>query len=350
MSETSQVVREAIQKVATGPRYSKDLGETETAAVFHHLLSAYHDPVQAAVILVALRMKRETREEYRGIMAAIRAATNGATAPVPDVVDVADPYDGQARGLPASPFLPAVLAACGVPAVSHGVEELGPKHGVTHRRVLRAAGVNVDLGPAEAAARLGTAGWAYVDQSRFCPGLYNLIPLRERIVKRTALTTNEVMAGPIRGQRATRLVTGYVHQAYPAVYTDLAAHAGFSSALVVRGMEGGVIPSLQQEGTLFHWPGGDAEPEEATIDPVRLGIRSESRAVPLPSGGRDPAEAAAAEGVAALNGEPGPMRDSLVYGGALVLHYLGHEGDLPTAGERVARALDSGEAMKSFNG
>ena len=43
---------------------------------------------------------------------------------------------------------------------------MGPKYGVTHRQVLRAAGVPVDLAPAQAAARAGDPriGWAYVDQ------------------------------------------------------------------------------------------------------------------------------------------------------------------------------------------
>jgi anthranilate phosphoribosyltransferase len=71
--------------------------------------------------------------------------TGTVTASVDEVVDLADPYDGYTRYLPISPFLPAVLAACGVRAVSHGVETVAPKQGATHRKILRAAGMDVDL-------------------------------------------------------------------------------------------------------------------------------------------------------------------------------------------------------------
>ena len=50
--------------------------------------------------------------------------------------------------------LPALLAACGAPTVSHGVDSVGPKFGITHRHVLAAAGVPVDLTTEQAAARL----------------------------------------------------------------------------------------------------------------------------------------------------------------------------------------------------
>ena len=103
--------------------------------------------MQAGVFLIALRMKRETDDENLGMLEAIRDATRRATAPVDEVLDIGDPYDGYNRTLPAAPFLPAVLAACGVATVSHGVESMGPKYGVTHRQVLRAAGLPVDLAP-----------------------------------------------------------------------------------------------------------------------------------------------------------------------------------------------------------
>ena len=132
---------------------------------------------------------------------------------------MADPYDGYNRTLPASPFLPAVLAACGVPAFSHGVRSVGPKFGATHHQVLHAAGVAVDDSPQRVAARLEdpAIGWGYVDQSRFCPKLYALTELRRLMVKRPAITTTEVLAGPIKG-KSTHLVTGFVHKPYPRIY------------------------------------------------------------------------------------------------------------------------------------
>lgn len=360
-NEAERCLRACLQKVATGPEYSKDLSFDETREAMRYILEGKADPVQAGVLLIALRMKRETDAENGGALQALRDAMQTATADVDEVVDIAEPYDGYTRSVPVSPFLPAVLAACGLSAVSHGVETVGPKFGATQRKILRAADVDVGLSMEEAATRLADPGigWAYIDQKVFCPQAHALIDLRARIVKRPVLTTVEVLTGPIRGRRRTHLITGYVHKAYPPVYTRLARLAGFDSAAIVRGVEGGVIPSLRQPTRIVQYH-GDGPDEEWPVDPKTLGIEQATRAIPLPDDlspveNADDGVAAAVDvealakiaaeaGMAALRGVPGPARDSLIYGGAIVLAHLGH-GSLAEAAENVRRALDSGRAM-----
>ncbi len=364
LTDAQLQLRACIQKVATGPEYSKDLGLDEAREAMATILRGEADPVQTAILLIAMRMKRETDEENRGVLRALIDAADITTAEVDEVVDLADPYDGWSRGLPASPFLPAVLAACGLATVSHGLEAVGPKFGITHRKVLRAAGAPVDLDPASAAARLadGNIGWSYVDQRAFCRPLHDLVPLRTTMVKRTVLTTVEVLLGPLRGRSRTHLITGYVHKAYPPIYASLAREAGFHSAAIIRGVEGGIIPSLQQEAKVFAChEGGEEQPR--VIAPGDIGIRSETRATPLPADlpqaeagdnramsldSDAAAERAAENGLAALAGSPGPARDSLIYGGAIVLHHLGRAKDMVSAANLVRDVLDNGAAKARF--
>lgn len=358
-TEAQTTLRSCIQKVATGPEYSKDLSFDEARAAMRAILSGAADPVQAAVMLIGLRMKREVDAENKGILQGIIDMTTRAEAPVDELVDVADPYDGYTHGLPASPFLPALLAACGIPAVSHGLEAVGPKFGVTHRQVLRYAGVNVDLTPTEAALRLAipAAGWAYVDQRQFCAPLHNLVGLRQRIVKRQVLTTVETLVRPVCARVKTHLLTGYVHKAYPPVYAELGRFAGFDSALIVRGVEGGVTPSLQQPGKVFYYHAKGAE-QFIEIEPASLGIEQTSRAVPIPKaesehgdGVNDSdnlAQHAAAAGLAALKGRQGPTYDSLVYSAALVLAHLQRYASPQAAAVAVRDILNSGAALAHF--
>ncbi|MCS6786399.1 MAG: anthranilate phosphoribosyltransferase [Thiobacillaceae bacterium] len=352
-----------IQRIATGPELSKDIAREEAYLGMKAILEGQIDPVQTGIFFIALRMKRETDEENKGVLDAILEATRHVVAEVDEVVDIADPYDGYNRCLPASPFLPPLLAELGVAAVNHGVDRVGPKYGVTARHVLAAAGVPVDLGPDEAAARLAdpALGWTYVDQAQFCPKLHALVPLRGKIIKRQAVTTVEVAARPISGRRRTHFVTGYVHKPYPPVYAMLARHAGFDSALIIRGVEGGVIPSLRQPGKYF-WYQDRGEEVEADLDPQALGIHSSVRAVPLPDelpkAEREgdevaiavdvaaTAQAAARAGLAALAGERGPTYDSLVLGAALILHHLGRAPTLTAAADQVRAVLDSGRARE----
>ncbi|MDX1431350.1 MAG: anthranilate phosphoribosyltransferase [Gammaproteobacteria bacterium] len=355
-------MRSYLQRIATGPELSKDISLEEARHGMQLILEGRADPVQAGIFLIALRMKRETDDETRGILEAIRQATIRVEADVDHVVDMADPYDGFNRTLPVSPFLPAVLAACGVAAFSHGVRSVGPKFGATHSQVLEVAGVEIDGTPEQIAARLAdpAVGWGYLDQSRFCPQLHALIELRRLIVKRPAVTTTEVLAGPITGRVATHLVTGFVHKPYPRIYALLARHAGYESAMLVRGTEGGVVPSLRQAGKIWHYH-ARGEEREVDIDPQSLGIEQELRAVPLPEDlpgyraktdgvatGVDAgaiAEAAARAGVEALEGKRGAAFDSLVYGAALTLWHLGRHASLAEAADRVREVLTGGQAL-----
>ena len=355
-----KVMHSIIQRIATGPELSKDIAREEARLGMQAILENAVDPVQAGIFFIALRMKRETYDEFKGILDAILAATRRQTAEVDEVVDIADPYDGYNRCLPAAPFLAPLLAELGVPAVNHGLDDVGPKHGVTARHVLAAAGAAVDLSPADAAARLvdPANGWTYIDQAQFCPSLHDLLPLRRKIVKRQAVTTVETSSMPIRGLKKTHLVTGYVHKPYPPIYAMLARHAGFDSALIVRGVEGGVIPSMRQAGKATRYQ-DHGEEYEIDIDPVAMGIEQTARAVPLPDDlpkteradevaimvdREATAQAAARAGMAALRGEKGATYDSLVLAGGLILHHVGKAASLPAAADKVRAALDSGRA------
>ena len=366
MSQTEVILamREAIQKVATGPEYSKDLNQAQAHAAMRYILSDDADPVQAAVFFIALRMKRETDEENKGVLQAIQESSQQFQVAVDELIDVADPYDGHSRGLPMSAFLPSVLAACGVPAYCHGLESVGPKFGITSRKILRAAEINVDMTPEEAASAMANPeiGWAYLDQKIFAPKLHDLIPLRSRMIKRQVLTTVEVLVNPLRARKQTHLLTGYVHKAYPPIYASLARYAGYASAMIVRGVEGGVIPSLQQPAMLFYYHDMGAE-LSMELNPQELGIQQDTRAVPLPKDlpvataadniatpfeVEAAAQAAADAGLAALKGQPGPARDALTYAAAICLHHLGRETSLAGAAAFARQVLDSGKALAHF--
>jgi len=365
LTEAQRTLRSCIQKVATGPEYSKDLDLDEAYTAMSQILSETADPVQAAVFLIALRMKRETDDENKGILKAIIESANIATADVDEVLDIADPYDGHARGLPMAAFVAPVMAALGIPSICHGLESVGPKYGVTHHKVLKSAGKSVDHDVNTAAKQVSNpdCGWAYVDQAHFAPKLHDLMDLRARIIKRQVLTTVEVLVGPIRGKQKTHLLTGYVHKAYPPIYAELARFTGFDSAMIVRGVEGGVIPSLQQPGKLFFYH-NKGEEQMLELDPKQLGIEQSSRAVPLPKDlpkannqadeianefDINAAAARAAEfGLEALQGKEGPARDSLVYSAAICLRHLGRADNLSAAADMARAVLDSGKALAHF--
>lgn len=344
-----------IKRIATGPKMSKDLSREEARDGMALILEGAADPVQAAIFLIALRMKRESDDENRGVLEALRSSTRFAIAAADELIDIADPYDGFLRHLPAGPFLPALLAACGVPAICHGCRELGPKFGLTHHQILAAAGLATDLTPEAAAACVADSriGWAYVDQRQFNPALHDLAELRRLIVKRPCLSTLEKFCGPVRARGRTHLMVGYVHTAYEQLLPPVARHAGFASAMVVRGIEGGVIPPLNAPSRMMICKEGGSD-EPVRLAPREAAIESSLRSTPLPSDmSSEPdlsqfASHAAQASQEALHGASGPARDGLVFAAAAVLHHLGRADSLLTGAAMARRALDSGAARERF--
>ena len=352
-----------IQRVATGPQMSKSISYDEARAGMRLVLEELADPIQSAVFLIGLRVKRETDDENKGVLQGIRDNTKTVVADVDELVDIADPYNGYGRSLPSSPFLAVLLAEAGAPAVSHGIETVGPKFGVTHNQVLQAAGVSVELTGEEAGKQISNPeiGWAYVDQRSFCPSLFGLADFRKRIVKRAAISTAEVLTGPVRGRKKTHLLTGYVHNEYPPIYTMLARHSGFDSALLLRGTEGGVTPSLRKRGEFVrYWEQGEDEIVEA--DPAEIGIEQVNRLVPIPpallpkkdrefgpdENNAEIAKLAAKEGLAALEGKNSPTSDALLYSASLTLWHLGRYDSVPDAAFVVREILSSGTTVERF--
>lgn len=346
-----------IKRIATGPKMSKDLSREDARDGMELILASEVDPVQSAIFLIALRMKRESEDENFGILEALRAHTHFGVADVDDLIDIADPYDGFLRHLPAGPFLPALLAACGLPAVSHGCEQLGPKFGLTHHQILAAAGINVNLTPDNAAACVSDPhiGWAYVDLRFSSPALYDLTELRRLIVKRPCLATLEKFCGPIRARGKNHLVVGYVHTAYEQLLPLIARHAGYNSALVVRGVEGGVVAPLNAPSKLAGFS-DDGTNISDKLAPREAAIESAVRNTALPDSADSAPEfdhkiiaaAAAREGLDALSGAPGPMRDSLVLAAAAILRHVGKTNSLEAAAAMAKAALDHGAAYRRF--
>lgn len=339
---------DAIKKVATGPHLSKDLSVEEANLAMLEILSGNADEIQAAIFFIALRMKTETNDENLGILQALQSSTIQGHASVDNLLILSEPYNGYNRHCPVTAFLPAVLAASGLPAVSQGVKEMGPKFGVTHSQVLAEAGVDVDLSVAEAIKRIDNPGlgWAYIDQEHATPSLYALENLRTRIIKRPSLAALEKLIMPVKAKGRTHLQIGYVHKAYPNVLAWLAQQVGFHSALVIRGIEGGVLPTLREPANCFRaW---ENDVEACLMEPREYGINQTTRGV-LPEVEQTVTAKHTVElGLKALAGKSGPAFDSLVYGAAMTLWHCGLQVSPQLAADHVREIIISGKAKACF--
>ncbi len=359
---SSDLMKSVIQRIATGPEMSKDISREEAKLCMTSVLKGEIDEIRSAIFLIALRMKRETDDECLGVHDAIKEVTNSVQISRNDVINIGDPYDGFTRNIPSSVFLLPVLAELGYPILSHGIECIGPKFGCTHNITLKLLGLNVNMSTEEAAERLenNKISWAYLDQSQFCPDLYNLSNLREKIIKRPVITTIEVLANPIVGNK-THFVTGYVHKAYPPIYLNLSRNAGFDTAMIVRGTEGGIIPALNKNGKIHFYKNKADENKSFEVDPIsNLDISQKVRAVEIPDSFQklnpsdkieskinpnDLASESIKLGLEALSGKDGVMKDCIIYGASLILKNITNN-DLSVCKKTVKEVLESGSCLE----
>ena len=347
-----ELMHSIIQRIATGPDLSKNIDFEEAKNAMHGVLRGEIDDVQSAVFLISLRMKRETMEENKGILAAVLEESNKLKVKVDNLVDLGDPYSGYNRSIPVSSFLPPLLAELGLPTVIHGLDSVSPKYGLTHRHIYESLGLNVSHTTSDAKKRLedSNLGWAYVDQKSYCQELYNLVPLRNLIIKRTVINTIETLIAPLRGKN-THSIIGYVHKPYPPKYAELADFAGVNTSLLIRGVEGGVVPSLRQKGLMISYK-GNKERERVEIDPTSLGIKQDLRAISFPKSFdikhniKDLAEYTTNLGMAALSGEKGMYYDGLLYSSSLIMWHLDMAPTIKDAAEMVRDKLDSRKALE----
>ncbi len=244
---TETLMRDIIAKIAVGPNRGKDLTKSEAYKATKAILTGDADETHAALFLIGLRMKSESLLEYAGILKALIEFTPQIEIDLPQLAYIAEPYDGYSRSTPVTPYVPAVLAACGLPTIIQGVQSIGPKFGITAHQTYQANNMPVDLSLKQASKLLhkNNCGWAYLDQSVFCPKLFNLRLFRDKMVKRTALTTLERLLMPIKA-KSNHLAIGYVHKAYPKIYGAMANLSGFDNSLLIKGLEGGISPSLNK--------------------------------------------------------------------------------------------------------
>lgn len=349
--EPKRLMHSIIERIATGPELSKSISEEEAYQGMMAILNDDIDEVQAALFLIALRMKRETPQENRGVMRALLETAQKVAVDCEELLDIGDAFNGFSRCVPMSPFLPPILAACDMPCLSTGVETVAPKFGVTTHQILRQLTKSIQLTPEQAAAQIAnpSIGWAYLDQSLTNPQLHRLLDLRRLMVKRSCLSTCEVMLRPLMAQKRNIIYVGYVHKNYPPIYADLASCAGYAQALIIKGVEGGVIPSLQA-GAKLYLCSEQLEPEVFSVNPQDFGINSgDQRAIPRQSDSNQTTVAQAAElGLAALSGDRGMARDSLIYAASIALVYSGRFLSPIEASVRAGQAIDSGDAMRRF--
>lgn len=252
-----------LQKIAAGPKLSKDLTEEEAEDALSLILDGEVSEVRMGVFLIAARMKVETVPENIGYWRALQKKISPRKIALNNLLQIADPFDGFQRipyfGFYAIP----VLAELGLPTYGHSALPLPPKFGITFDDLL----VNHYQFPKSGNGRIKKIEkfkFGYLSTADTHPTLENLRSIRTEIVKRPMLATLEKILMPLHAESKNYLATTYFHRGYEVSLTEIGKLSEFDRVIVGNGMEGTTLFGVHKEAKIFI-QNGDSEAQPRTL-------------------------------------------------------------------------------------
>ncbi len=219
-----------------------DLSKGEAQRLGLFLMQTHNDFVRGFFASI-LRIKYETIEEYLGLMEAIEA-TDGLPEPrritEPNVIQIAEPFDGTNRSFLLTPFIIEALNGKGFKSLCMCGESAGPKFGNNLLGLGRATGQEFYMGFSRT-LEIPDSG-LYLSQNDLFPALTKWQRIRREIKKRPFLATVEKLINPFDAQIG--LFSSF-HGRYSEMILDVGLQHGFKKVVgVFKALEGGLTPSM----------------------------------------------------------------------------------------------------------
>jgi len=184
-----QDIKEVIGKLANG----ETLSRKETESAFDIIMSGDATDSQIGAVLMAMRVRGETEDEFAGAVDTMRAKMTTVDAPS-DAIDIVG-TGGDAKGsYNISTCTAFVTAGCGVKVAKHGNRSLSSKSGASD--VLTALGVNIELSPGQISDCIEDAGIGFMFAPAHHSAVRHVGPARVELATRTIFNLLGPMCNP----------------------------------------------------------------------------------------------------------------------------------------------------------
>ena len=310
--------------------------EAETA--FKLLFEGEATPSQIGGLLMTLRTRGETVEEYAAAAAVMRAKCKKVRAPqgAMDIVGTGGDGKGTLNISTATAF---VVAGAGVPVAKHGNRNLSSKSGAAD--ALTQMGVDVMVGPDVVEKALEEVGIGFMMAPMHHPAIAHVMPTRAELGTRTIFN----ILGPLTNPAgAKRQLTGAFSEAMLRPMAETLQALGSEAAWLVHGSDGTdeititgatkVVALKDDQITEF-----DVHPDDAhlPVHPFEAIV-----------GGSPEDNGRAFRGL--LAGETSAYRDAVLLNAAAALTIAGVAAGLPQGVDMAAESIDSGRAREKVEG
>ncbi|SHE41323.1 anthranilate phosphoribosyltransferase [Loktanella atrilutea] len=328
----SDALKPLIAAAAEGP-----LTRAQAEQAFGILFNGDATPAQIGGLLMALRTRGETVDEYAAAAAVMRAKCLPVKAPKGAIDIVGTGGDGK-HTLNISTATAYVVAGAGVPVAKHGNRNLSSKSGTAD--VQTAMGVNVMVGPEVVERCLAEAGIGFMMAPMHHPAMAHVGPVRTELGTRTIFN----ILGPLTNPASvTRQLTGAYRRNLIRPMAEVLLALGSEAAWLVHGSDG--TDELAISGPSWLAELKDGAVTEREVHPEDAGLPVHDFAAIL---GGTPAENATAFR-ALLGGEKSAFRDATLLNAAAALVVADRAASLTEGAEIAAASIDSGMARQAVD-
>lgn len=325
-------LKEFIAKVADGAT----LDRAETGEAFSILMSGDATPSQIGGLLMAMRVRGESEEEFAGAVDAMRAKMLPVDAPE-GAIDIVG-TGGDAKGsLNVSTASALVVAGCGVKVAKHGNRALSSKSGAAD--VLTALGVNLELSPGQISDCIEDAGVGFMFAPAHHPAMRHVGPTRVELGTRTIFNLLGPMCNPASVKKQ---LLGVFSPKWILPIAKVLGELGSETVWVVHG---GGYDEVTITGPTHVAALENGSVRTFDIAPADAGL-SEAGEADI-AGGDAKYNAAALRNL--LAGKPSAYRDMVAMNAGAALVIAGLAGNIRDGVEQAAKSIDEGMAQAALD-
>ena len=319
-------------KPLIGLAADRALTRTEAETAFRALFEGEATPSQIGGLLMALRTRGETVDEYAAAAAVMRDKCNAVKAPAGAMDIVGTGGDGKGT-LNISTAAAFVVAGAGVVVAKHGNRNLSSKSGAAD--ALGELGINVMVGAEVVERALQEVGIGFMMAPMHHPATAHVMPTRAELGTRTIFN----ILGPLTNPAGVkRQLTGAFSRDLIRPMAETLQRLGSDKAWLVHGSDG--TDELTITGVSWVAALGDGAVTEREIHPEDAGLPVHPFEAIV---GGTPSENATAFR-ALLDGEASAYRDAVLLNAASALVVADKASDLKDGVAQARDSIDSGRA------
>ena len=325
-------LKEFIAKVADG----NSLTSEETKSAFTILMSGEATPAQIGGMLMALRVKGESVDEFVGAVLAMRDKMLRVDAPI-DAIDIVGTGGDNSGSYNVSTCAAIVAAGAGLKIAKHGNRSLSSKSGAAD--VLMALGVNLELSPGQIFDCIEEANVGFMFAPAHHSAMRHVGPARVELGTRTIFNLLGPMCNPAGVKRQ---LLGVFSPKWLLPVAKTLAELGSKKVWVMHGegLDEITITGTTQVAALEN---GKVTTFEITPKDGELPVHDLKDIL----GGEADYNAAAMQRV--LDGEPSAYRDIVLLNAGAALVIADKAEKLVDGVQQAAAAIDNGNARTALD-